>query len=100
MTIDVLEFDPIRLIYGLSLGGPASGILFEISVDLLLMTLEKMDGVARRPVRKIDKNCAEIRKVEEVVSGLVDDWSVEFRGTDALQCGMRKLTKFETASGQ
>ena len=51
LSLDGIEFDPVRLISGLCQGGPASGILFEISVDPLLMTLEQLEGVVRRPMR-------------------------------------------------
>ena len=51
LSLDGIEFDPVQLISGLYQGGPASGILFEISVDPLLMTLEQLEGVVRRPMR-------------------------------------------------
>ena len=51
LSLDGIEFDPVQLISGLCQGGPASGILFEISVDPLLMTLEQLEGVVRRPMR-------------------------------------------------
>ena len=54
LSLDGIEFDPVRLISGLCQGGleqMPSGILFEITVDPLLMTLEQLEGVVRRPMR-------------------------------------------------
>ena len=55
LSLDGIEFDPVKLISGLCQGGPASGILFEISVDAKLMTLEQLEGVLKvvhRPGRR------------------------------------------------
>ena len=90
----------MQLISGLCQGGPASGILFEISVDPLLMTLEQLEGVVRRPMRTIAANGREEEKEEATVSGFVDDWSVEFEGPDALNTGLKKISTSEIASGQ
>ena len=90
----------MKLISGLCQGGPASGIIFEISVDPLLISLEQLEGVVRRPVR----TKAADRRVEEtdeaIVSGFVDDWSLEFEGPKALNTGLTKIATFEIASGQ
>ena len=37
---------------------------------------------------------------EAIVSGFVDDWSVEFEGPKALNTGLKKIATFEIASGQ
>ena len=78
LSLDGIEFDPVKLISGLCQGGPASGILFEISVDPLLMTLEQLEGVVRRPVRTKAADGRVEETDEAIVSGFVDDWSVEF----------------------
>ena len=88
----------MRLISGLCQGGPASGILFEISVDPLLMTLEQLEGVVRRPMRTKAADGRVGEREEAVVSGFVDDWSVE--GPRALNMGLTKIATFEIASGQ
>ena len=90
----------MRLISGLCQGGPASGILFEISVDPLLMTLEQLEGVVRRPIRTKAADGRVEEREEAVVSGFVDDWSVEFEGPRALNMGLTKIATFEIASGQ
>ena len=100
MSLDGIEFDPVKLISGLCQGGPASGILFEISVDPLLMTLEQLEGVVRRPVRTKAADGRVEETDEAIVSGFVDDWSVEFEGPKALNTGLTKIATFEIASGQ
>ena len=100
MSLDGIEFDPVQLISGLCQGGPASGILFEISVDPLLMTLEQLEGVVRRPMRTKAADGRVGEREEAVVSGFVDDWSVEFEGPRALNMGLTKIATFEIASGQ
>ena len=100
MSLDGIEFDPVKLISGLCQGGPASGILFEISVDPLLMTLEQLEGVVRRPVRTKAADGRVEETDEAIVSGFVDDWSLEFEGPKALNTGLTKIATFEIASGQ
>ena len=78
LSLDGIEFHPVQLISGLCQGGLASGILFEISVDPLLMTLEQLEGVVRRSVRTKAADGRVEETDEAIVSGFVDDWSVEF----------------------
>ena len=93
LSLDGIEFDPVQLISGLCQGGPASGILFEISVDPLLISLEQLEGVVRRSVRTKAADGRVEETDEAIVSGFVDDWSVEFEGPKALNTDLKKIAK-------
>ena len=64
------------------------------------MTLEQLEGVVRRPMRTKAADGRVEEREEAVVSGFVDDWSVEFEGPRALNMGLTKIATFEIASGQ
>ena len=57
------------------------------------MTLEQLEGVVRRPVRTKAADGRVEETDEAIVSGFVDDWSVEFEGPKALNTGLKKIAK-------
>ena len=73
------KFSPFKWKGDLHQGGPASTILFLISIDPLLAALEKMQGVVSRPLRSFagreNSASADAPADEPIVSGFVDDWA-------------------------